>query len=200
MKGDPMTKASEATCNMTNMLGSETLARRAVALAERAAGPRPESWRPDKPELAHPNPLAGVLLRVVDGPDRGYGPTKIAELRDVDGRDWAVWLLGQILRQEFLERGSAPAPGELVAVRYEGRIQPEGNGAPYNGYRVVVDREAGEQPADDADRPPRSPADALSASGEGFASSGSGAPEARCEQCGYPEPEHAPGCPDELPF
>jgi hypothetical protein len=124
---------------------SEALARRAAALRERAEAARPESWRPDKPELEHPNPLVGVLERVVDGPDRGYGPTKIAELRDVDGRrSWAVWLLGHVLRSEFLERASAPQPGELVAIRYEGRKRRQfarvGDPSEYESYRVVVDR------------------------------------------------------------
>jgi hypothetical protein len=132
------------------MLGSTSeLVRRAAELAERAAGPRPESWRPDKPELGHPNPLVGVLEAVVDGPDRGYGPTKIAELRDPDGRAWAVWILGHVLRVEFLERSSAPAIGELVAISYEGRKRREsarpGEPAEYEAYRVVVERSA--QPA-----------------------------------------------------
>lgn len=177
---------------------AEGLALRAAELAERAAAPRAESWRPDKPELGHPNPIVGVLLRVVDGPDRGYGPTKIAELRDVEGRGWAVWLLGRVLQQEFLERESAPAPGELVAVRYEGRVQPEGDGAPYNAFRVVVDRQTGEQTAERADRPAESDADAPRAEAEGFLSSpGFETPAAVCPDCGYARGEHAPGC---LPF
>lgn len=120
------------------------LQQRAAALAERASGPRPESWRPDKPELRHPNPLVGTLAGIVEGPDRGYGPTHIAELVDVDGRRWAVWLLGHVLRVEFLERASAPQPGELVAIRYEGRRQRQfariGEPSQYESYRVVVDR------------------------------------------------------------
>ncbi len=118
---------------------------RAASLAKRANGPRPESWRPDKPELGHPNPIVGVLLRVLDGPDRGYGPTKIAELQDSGGQTWAVWLLGHVLRAEFLESPSAPVAGELVAVSYEGRRRRQGarpgEPAEYESYRVVVDRE-----------------------------------------------------------
>ena len=150
---------------------SGDLEQRAAELAERATGPAPESWRPDKPELEHPNPIIGVLLRIVDGPDRGYGPTKIAELRDVDGRDWAVWLLGQVLQEEF-ER-QQPAPGELVAVYFDGRRQ--GRDAEYRSYRLVVDRQA-----------------------ENFAGATEiGPSEVRCEMCGGVEPDHAPGC---LPF
>jgi hypothetical protein len=120
------------------------LAERAAALTERSMGARPESWRPDKLELGHPNPIVGVLLRVVDGPDRGYGPTKIAELQDMDGQVWALWLLGHVLRAEFIESPAAPAAGELVAVSYQGRRQRKnaraGEVAGYESYRVVVER------------------------------------------------------------
>jgi len=68
----------------------------------------------------------------------------IAELRGVDGRDWSVWLLSHVLRSEFLERSSAPAPGDLVAVFYEGRRRREGarpgENADYEAFRVVVER------------------------------------------------------------
>lgn len=179
---------------MSNMLGSpETLAQRAAQLADRATGPRPESWRPEKPELEHPNPIVGVLLRIVDGPDRGYGPTKIAELKDPAGVEWAVWLLGHVLQQEFLERTSAPAAGELVAIHYQGRRRRQGarpgEPAEYESYRVVVDRQAGEQ------RPERPLATfARAPSPE---SSPSVLEEVRCEQCGGLEPEHEPWC---VPF
>jgi hypothetical protein len=183
---------------------AEDLARRAAALADRASGERPTSWRPDKLELEHPNPLVGVLLGVVDGPDRGYGPTRIAELRDVEGREWALWLLGHVLRQEFLELASAPQPGELVAVRYGGRRKRAsarvGEPAEYESYRVVVDRDGandGEQAAERAERPSERPAEAPATRDEGSRMPGYQAPEAVCEQCGYPESEHAPGC---LPF
>src|SRR5712691_414421 len=119
-------------------VASEDIARRAAELAERAAGPRPESWRPDKPELGHPNPIIGVLLRVKAGGDRGYGPTRIAQLRAIDGTVWDVWLLGQVLQEEW--ETQRPAPGELVAVYFDGRRQ--GASAEYRAYRVVVDRES----------------------------------------------------------
>ncbi|MGD0165797.1 MAG: hypothetical protein ABSC51_00705 [Gaiellaceae bacterium] len=136
-------------------------------------GPAPESWRPDKPEFRHPNPIVGVLLRVVDGPDRGYGPIRIAELRDVDGRDWSVWLLGRVLQEEF-ERQS-PAPGELVAIYFNGLHQ--GADASYRSYRLVVDRQ------ERAERLIESPAKAQE-----------GVP---CEQCGGFGQNHAEEC---IPF
>ncbi len=68
-------------------------------------------------------------------------------------------------------------------------MQPEGDGAPYNAYRVVVDRE---------ERPAESDADAPRAEAEGFLSSpGFEAPAAVCPDCGYAGGEHAPDC---LPF
>jgi hypothetical protein len=174
-------------------VAAEDLARRAAELAERAAGPRPESWRPDLPELGHPNPIIGVLVRVKSGGDRGYGETKIAQLRALDGTVWDVWLLGQVLQEEW--ETQRPVAGELVAVYSDGRRQ--GASAEYRAYRVVVDRQTVEHTADRAERPAESDADALRADGEGFQSPGPGAPEARCPDCDYPAPEHADGC---LPF
>jgi hypothetical protein len=174
-------------------------AARAAALAERACGPEPISWRPDMPELRHPNPIVGLLERVVDGPDRGWGPTRIAELRDPDGQAWSVWLLGHVLKTEFdQERVGSPRPGELVAVRYEGRKQrrdarPGENGG-YESYRVVVDRD------------PRAPQPQQVSTGTHLdepepAVAGRDVPV--CAACGYRDGAHAEGCPEDygdVPF
>jgi hypothetical protein len=81
---------SEATCSISNVLGERTGSR--LPAVPRAGGSRHRSASgvvaAGPPELGHPNPIVGVLVRVVDGPDRGYRPTKIAKLRDVEGREW----------------------------------------------------------------------------------------------------------------
>src|SRR4051794_32489596 len=108
-----------------NSNGQE-LARRAAALDElrqRAAGPPPESWRPDLPELAHPNPIGGTLLRVFDGPaDPTWGVKPAIEIQDETGMIWIVRCFAQILQDEFDQtRHGTPRPGDLVAITYEGR-------------------------------------------------------------------------------
>jgi hypothetical protein len=112
-------------------------AQRAAVLRERATTAPPTSWRPDKRELGHPDPLVGELMRVETG-HTSYGPKTIAVVRDVEGREWSVWLLATVLADEF--RRQAPQIGELLAVRYEGRVRPQAGGTAYAKYRLVVDR------------------------------------------------------------
>jgi hypothetical protein len=173
-----------------------TLAVRAAVLAERASGPPPETWRPDKPELVHPNPLAGELVRVYLGPDRGWGEKPIAEIRDAQGIVWAVWCLGHILEQELGDptRLGAPQPGDVVAVFFEGKrraANPKpGTTGEYSGYRVLVD------PSGRRQQPQPAP----------FAGGGESEPAVAsanvpvCAACGYTDGNHAQGCPEELPF
>jgi hypothetical protein len=117
-------------------------------------GPPPETWRPDKPELVHPNPLVGVLEWIVAPRDFGWGPTNGAVLRIVDGTTWCIWLMGTVLKQEFdQDAPGTPRPGDLVAVFYEGRKRkksaPAHDQSPsafYESYRVVVDQAPAAQP------------------------------------------------------
>jgi len=104
-----------------------------------------------------------------------------------------VWLWTSVLRAEF-ERLS-PQAGELVAIRYEGRVEARDGRPAYEKHRVIVDRD-GAGPLDwgaPADEPtpaaehPRHPATPPDGA-------------LRCEQYGHVEPEHAVGCPAELPF
>jgi hypothetical protein len=173
------------------------LSRRASALVERTVSERPTSWRPDQPELEHPNPLVGLLARVDTG-HTSFGARTIAVVRDPAGREWGVWLLHKVLADEFAEQ--APKIGELLAIRYLGRVQPDGDRPAYVRYRVVVDRDGpsvGERTAEPPVQPSERPAEGSATRDEGSGMPGDRAPEAVCKQCGYPEPEHAPGC---LPF
>jgi hypothetical protein len=167
----------------------QALADRAERLRRRAESEPPESWRPDRPELGHPASLIGELLAISDGPDRGYGPMAIAEIRDLDGRVWALWLLGAILRAEFLERESRPRVGDLVGVHYQGRRQ--GTSAEYRSWRVVVDRAA---PSAASELPGQTPFAGVEPPPV-VVSSGA------CEACGMLAGHHAAGCPlDDVPF
>jgi hypothetical protein len=76
-----------------------------------------------------------------------------------------------------LEREFRPLQvGDVVLVRYEG--VKEGRDRSYKSYRVLVDRIARAS----ALIPPEAPAPLI------------------CEACGLVEPEHADGCPNDIPF
>jgi hypothetical protein len=172
-------------------LSADDFAERVAALEERVSADPPTTWRPNDTDKAHPRLLVGELVRVDEG-HTAYGPARIVVLRDGDGRDWSVWLLHAVLKQEFAKL--RPRIGELVAVKYNGAVEPRDSRAGYESYTVVVDR------ADDAadwdslegdvePAPTSAPAATAPAGG------------ASCEQCGYTDPEHAAGCPnDSIPF
>jgi hypothetical protein len=62
-----------------------------------------------------------------------------------------------VLKGEFAKL--RPRIGELVAVKYEGMVEPRGGGAPYAAYRVVVDRPGAVADwGDGVDAPPATPA------------------------------------------
>jgi hypothetical protein len=176
---------------MSAALHEDDFAARAAALGERANAAHPTTWRPNDPDKGHPQLLVGELVRVDEG-HTSYGPAKIVVLRTPAGDEFGVWLLHAVLKGEFLRL--RPRTGELVAIRYLGTVPPRDGRAGYESYRVVVDR------ADDAadwdslegdvePAPTSAPATAAPAGG------------ASCDQCGYTDPEHAAGCPnDSIPF
>jgi hypothetical protein len=124
---------------MSNALAhDEALARRAAALAERASAARATSWRPQVKGNGHPNPLAGVLVRL-EHATTSYGRCGVIVLRAPDGQEWRVWCLHAVLKDEL--RAAAPRVGELVAIRYEGRVEPTNGGSAYERFCVLVDRE-----------------------------------------------------------
>jgi hypothetical protein len=154
---------------MGSLLNEAELTRsREAALRARLDAPPAESWRPEK-DPEQPRELVGVFVRREKGQDRGYGEGECAVLRESSGQEWRVWLR-TASRAQF-ER-LAIAEGDLVAIRYEGFEPPRGDKPGYHRTNVAVDKGSPE-PA-----PPA--AEALV-----------------CEQCGYPEPEHAAGC---LPY
>lgn len=177
------------------------LARRAAELAERASAAHPTSWRPNDPAKGHPQLLVGELVRVDEG-HTSYGPKKIAVLRTVDGELFGVWLLHAVLQQEFARQ--RPRIGELIAVRYVGHV-PGRDGQPgYEKFRLVVDRQ--DAGADwsalttDAGVSPEASPEPRPFAGVEPSEASPPPDEPECELCGYREPEHAAGCPnDDLP-
>jgi hypothetical protein len=176
-------------------------AARAAALAARAQAPPPTSWRPEE---GHPNPIAGVLLRVEDN-HTVYGPCQIAVLRDPRDHEWSVWLLHSVLRNEFAK--CSPQIGDLVAVTYEGK-RPMKNPAPppapshYEAYRVVVEH-ASTQPRVAWSGGPTETSPAFTQAEPVVQVVPEPAP-ASCATCGWLDGNHAPGCPvaasDDIPF
>jgi hypothetical protein len=96
---------------MWNMLGGsaraldDELVRRAAALARRSA---------------RRDPLVDELLRA-ERPQTGWKPRTIAVAGHLD--EWTLLLLAAVLTDEFWRQ--APRLGELIAVRHDGRAQPQ---------------------------------------------------------------------------
>jgi hypothetical protein len=153
-------------------LPDHDLAARAEALRERAEGEFPESWRPGEED--QPETLVGLLESKVVGPDLGYGPREIVVLRTLEGVRWSVWLIHDVLIQEF-ER-QKPNPGDLIAVHYDGRREGGQGKSGFHMYRLVVDH-------------------AIAAVSDSAPSA-----EPLCPECQRVESDHAPGCPNEIPF
>jgi hypothetical protein len=174
-----------AFASRMSALPADELAARAQALAERVDADPPTTWRPNDPDKAHPRLLVGEFVRLAEG-HTSYGPARIVVLRDGEGRDWSIWLLHAVLKQEFAKL--RPRPGELVAVKWNGHVEPRDGRAGYESYTVAVDRDAGAVDWGFAGEvePAATPAGATV-----------------CEQCGFAEPAHASGCPnddDSVPF
>jgi hypothetical protein len=81
--------------------------------------------------------LLGWVVDINPAAPTRFGFAPVVTVRLPDGRVVSLWLLHAVLRREF-ER-QAPTPGELVLVRYQGTVTPEGASA-YESYVVVVDR------------------------------------------------------------
>jgi hypothetical protein len=189
-------------------MDAAAFAERAAAMQERLDAPDPTTWRPDDPSEGHPALLIGELLSVQEGMTKSYGPKQIAVIRDVEGQLWSVWLLHTVLVNEFFRQ--QPRLGEMVAIRWEGRVSPEG-GAAYEKYSVVVDRPGGQVAWRDAEGGRAEP---VAAAPPPFAGA---QPEPAppvpqplppaaeqdptlCPTCGFANGRHAAGCSEDIPF
>jgi hypothetical protein len=81
--------------------------------------------------------LLGRVTEVRPVVHTAYGPAPVVEIEDPVHAAWSVWLVHTVLRREF-ER-QQPKVGERILIRYLGAVRPEG-GAPYESYRLIVDR------------------------------------------------------------
>jgi hypothetical protein len=184
---------------MSAALTDADLARRAAALAARAERPPPQSWLPENPDEGHPAQLVGELVRVEDNYTR-FGPCKIAILRDPAGVEWSVWLIRTVLRSEFEKQ--RPRVGDVVLVKYQGKVSPKGGGDPYHGYELLVDRD--ETAGADVGWGAVEPSAGFGEAAAGTVGASAAAAPVRCDECGYAELDgHAPGCsndPDGIPF
>lgn len=102
----------------------------------RAAADRgnPQAWMPDKPG----DDMLAVVTAIKPGVRTAFGRVPVLELQDPVGAPWSLWLLHTVLRREVIR--ARPVVGETLYVRYEGQVRPEGGGAAYENYTVLVDR------------------------------------------------------------
>jgi hypothetical protein len=94
-----------------------------------------QAWIP----AAEGDELAGVITAIRPVVHTTYGSVPVVELEELGVRaTWSVWLVHTVLRREFVRQ--RPVVGETVLIRYLGKVTPEGGGAAYESYRLVVDR------------------------------------------------------------
>lgn len=103
------------------------------ALTERVAVEYPESWLPETKD-GHPNPLVGEVTDRREAMTRRDSVETVLVVRDADGTEWSLWLLGAVLQRELAEAGV----GDRVAVRWIG-MRTNAEGSPYRSYRVARD-------------------------------------------------------------
>lgn len=183
---------------------------RARALAERALAPPvpfPTSWLPLDREAGHANPLIGLMQRA-DPAQTVNGPATVLVLRDGAGEEWGVWVFHETAFEKEYRR-KLPQPGELVCVTYEG-LKPvknpqAGRNKEFHSYVLTVERDDG--PASTA--PAVQSHRLAEASREHEVATAvveeptpvASAPRPKfCRDCGTREPEHADGCPSDIPF
>jgi hypothetical protein len=95
----------------------------------------PPAWLPE--EVGEE--LVGVVVAIKPAVRTQYGPCPVVTVvTPGTGTKYSVWLTHVVLKQEFVRQ--RPEPGEAIALRYEGEVRPEGGGAAYENYSLVVDR------------------------------------------------------------
>lgn len=117
--------------------GSTAAAPKDDLLAKLDAG-FPPTWQAEK----EGDTIVGAFLRLEQGQTQ-FGPAPIVILGTEEG-ERSVWLFTESIKTGLLR--AQPAPGERVAIRYEGE-QPVKNPTPGRKttakiFRVAVDREA----------------------------------------------------------
>ena len=104
---------------------------------EAFSGETRREWRPKGGDV-----IAGTLLAYDQG-DTKWGKCRIAVLREEPtGELREVWLGHKVLSEEF--NREHPEVGERLAIKCLGDRQSE-NGRHYNLYKLLVDREDGQE-------------------------------------------------------
>lgn len=102
-------------------------------LSAQADEGHPPAWQPEEGDE-----LCGVVVAVNPAVHTAYGDVPVVTLQGPNGGRRSVWLHHAVLRRAFVR--ADVQLGELVLIRYVGRVEPEGGGNPYADYRVAVDR------------------------------------------------------------
>jgi hypothetical protein len=168
-----------------------------------------ESWQPVR-EKDHPNVIVGTVARI-EAVERetsfaGRVTVPIVTLVGSDGTGWSVWLWQTVLANEM--RRLCPQVGDVLAVEYLGKVQPDSGGSAYHSYRVSKADDGTTPDAFDweAAAPPAEPDPGLVV--RGAAASPPPAPEQpqapAPQQPQAPQPPAAPAPPampdDDIPF
>jgi hypothetical protein len=105
-------------------------------LREAAEQEHPPAWIPT--EADQPQELLGVFVGINYSAHTAYGNVPVITLRGPNGGLRSVWLHHQVLRNAFMRE--RPAIGEMVYIKYLGKVEPKGGGTRYADYKLVVDR------------------------------------------------------------
>jgi hypothetical protein len=98
-----------------------------------ARKPRAQAWIASEDDPV----IVGRLVAIEPG-ETEYGPAQVAVVEQRDGERRSVWVLQQLLREEFARL--SPQVGEVIAIGYHGRKISQTTGNPYDVFRVAVDR------------------------------------------------------------
>ena len=91
-----------------------------------------QTWKPKEGDV-----LKGKLLegKIIDGE---YGPCKVLNIEDSDGKVWSVWAGNKLLKEAV--DAQAPAQGKGVSIKFDGLKQPKrAGGREYGAYYMVVE-------------------------------------------------------------
>lgn len=109
---------------------------RTEAAREKLDEQYPENWKPD-PNDELVAIVQSTHIAVVEG-----DPRRVAVVRDTStGEKLSIWMT-KVLMSQFARLGARV--GDLIAIRYEGKVAPEGGGNEYHNYTVRLgDRPVG---------------------------------------------------------
>lgn len=107
-------------------------------LAQKAAEPAPESWKPETPGES----IIGTVRRYEKG-TTSWGDCVICVVESLrsPGRFASIWIFGAVLSNAFQKQ--QPRPGEVIRVEYGAEIQRDGQPS-YRDWTLTVDRADGD--------------------------------------------------------